>query len=169
MSAPLTTEKLRELLHYEPETGRFTWLVKRRGHTRAGDEAGRIHENGYRMIKVSQVRYLAHRLAWFYVRGEWPANEIDHINRDRADNRIANLRTATHAENGQNRGARAGSKSGVKGVSWMSRLSLWEARITVNGKTKYLGTFAELADASRAYQVAAEELHSHREPAMEAA
>ena len=95
----LTHERLLSLLHYDPETGIWTWLSNRGGTARKGSRAGAIDTYGYRQIKVDCVGYLSARLAWFYVKGEWPAVEIDHENRVRADDRWSNLREATRLEN----------------------------------------------------------------------
>jgi hypothetical protein len=94
----LTVERLRELLTYDPETGELRWRVTRRRAAK-GSLAGTLNRNGYRNIEVEQRCYKAHRLAWLYVTGEWPKETIDHINCKRDDNRWANLRQATTAEN----------------------------------------------------------------------
>ncbi|MGY8831687.1 MAG: HNH endonuclease signature motif containing protein, partial [Pseudomonadales bacterium] len=97
----LTIERLKEVLDYSPETGHFTWRINKR-RARTGDIAGSVVAHGYILIRVDQTRQLAHRLAWFYVHGRWPDKNIDHINGQTADNRIANLRQATCAENLKN-------------------------------------------------------------------
>jgi hypothetical protein len=94
----LTAERLREILGYDPETGLFTRLV-RTGRIRAGEVAGTAHSRGYRSIVIDGRVYLSHRLAWLYVHGEWPPEQIDHINRNRADNRLVNLRAAKQSQN----------------------------------------------------------------------
>jgi hypothetical protein len=99
----ITAERLRQLLHYDPERGVFTWLsrpAERSWNTRfAGTRAGTINGLGYVVIGILGRRYKAHRLAWLYVHGEWPGRELDHINCDKSDNRIANLRPATRSQN----------------------------------------------------------------------
>src|SRR5687768_770720 len=114
----LTAEKLRELMDYNPDTGVFLYR-KRRGRRSAGLEAGSIVK-GYRLISLGK-QYSAHRLAWLYVYGEWPAGDLDHINCVRDDNRIANLREATDSQNNANRTLAPKNSSGFKGVCWNKR------------------------------------------------
>lgn len=155
----LTAEKLRELLDYEPETGLFYWKVQRRC-VHAGREAGSGDGRGYRKIWVSQRSYSAHRLAWMYVHGEWPQGHIDHINGLRSDNRIANLRVCTNADNGQNRGINANNRSGFVGVSFHRQSHKWQAHINAQGKRHSLGEFDDKDDAAKAYAEAKLRLHS---------
>jgi hypothetical protein len=157
----LTAEQLRELLCYDTETGVFTRRVASgyRGCHRAGMVLG-TPSHGYLQVSVSGRRYQAHRLAWLYVHGTWPANEIDHINGVRSDNRIANLRALTHAENGQNlRRAKSHNKSGMLGIRWRDESRQWQARICVGGKTTYLGKFSTPEEAYAAYIDAKRRLH----------
>ena len=98
---PLTPERLRELLHYDPESGVFLWLKTTRA-TSAGDVAGCVRAHGYRSITVDGAPFYAHRLAWFYVHGAWPQHQVDHKNGDRDDNRIANLDDVTPSRNYHN-------------------------------------------------------------------
>jgi len=152
----LTIERLKELLTYEPATGEFRWIAKRGKRQQCGEIAGHIDRSGYRQIRVDQRLYLAHRLAWFYVHGEWPPNGLDHINRAPGDDRIVNLRLATQAENLRNTSIRSDNTSGQRGVSWGH--GKWVAEIQVNRKRIYLGRFAELDQAKAAYE-AASHLH----------
>jgi hypothetical protein len=134
-TSDLIAERLRQLLRYSPETGRFYWRVSR-GGVAAGTEAGsRSQTHGYRVIGIDGAFHLAHRLAWLYVHGRHPG-EIDHINRNPTDNRIANLREISRRENSWNRAARG--RSGIKGVRARGRN--WLARITGNGKEIHLGS-----------------------------
>jgi hypothetical protein len=126
--------------------------VKRRGRCAVGSEAGRI-ALGYRRIFVDSRDYPAHRLAWLYVHGEWPSGQLDHINRKRDDNRIANLRIATDSQNKANKLAQANNSSGIKGV--YKRYRRWTAQICVQGRRLNLGAFATSDEASAAYQAAA--------------
>src|SRR6266550_3100590 len=139
----LTAERLREMLHYAPETGVFTWRAKvNRIHV--GDVAGYIRHGvhgGYRVIRIGGRQYYAGRLAWLYVMGAWPVAEIDHINCDRADDRWCNLREATSAQNAFNRRLRIDNVAAAKGVRWGISCSKWQARITVDGKLCHLGFF----------------------------
>lgn len=152
----MTHEDLIKILRYEEDTGEFYW---RDPHCRRLRDApaGTWHPRGYRTVTVMQKRYLAHRLAWFYVNGEWPS-QIDHINGIRTDNRIANLRTSTQSLNNANCRLRKDSTSGAKGVSFCKIKKLWLARIKPPGKARVsLGYFDNVADAALAYSNAAKE------------
>ena len=129
MSSLVTAERLRELLDYSPDTGRFCWRA-RRGSAAPRSEAGCWDTHGYRRITVEGRHYLAHRLAWLYVYGYHPIGVIDHRNRDRADNSITNLLDLPAARNAGNRQKR--SQSGFTGVRPMG--SKWVARIGINGR-----------------------------------
>lgn len=94
---------------------------------------------------------MAHRLAWLYVYGEWPDAEIDHINGNTGDNRISNLRPATRAQNGANRGRQTNNASGVKGVCWHAQSGKWRAMIRISGKSRHLGLFNDIGAAAAAY------------------
>ena len=155
MTYSLTAKKLRSLLHYNPGTGVFIWLVAKKGH-RAGLPAGADHNRGYRTITVNGAAYLAHRLAWLYMTGEWPKHLIDHKDGDKKNNRWENLREATPRQNGQNRGAQKNSKSGVKGVSWSLLHGKWTARIKAGGVYRNLGYFSTIDAAADAYNEAAQ-------------
>ena len=155
----LKASRLRELLHYDPETGVFTWIVPPCNSIHAGDAAGSPNGKGYLVIGVDRVRVGSHRLAWLYMTGEWPNGQIDHIDLNRSNNRWANLRDATQSQNLANTLARANSKSGFKGVYWHKRRAKWHAQIRHRGKGKSLGLFDSAGDAHRAYYAAAKELH----------
>jgi len=153
-SVELTAERLRELLDYDPDTGKF-YRRTRHGGTRVGRETGTVStSDGYIRISVDNKRLKAHRLAWLHVHGEWPV-EIDHINMVRADNRLCNLRNATRCENSYNRTVQKNNKSsGVKGVTWIAKRRKWLAQIGYSRKNKNLGYFDNLEDAARAYREA---------------
>ena len=159
----ITPERLRELLRYDPETGEFTWRVKRPGTRGEGSVAGCICRNRaglkYRYIALDGRLYLAHRLAWFFVHRLWPRQQIDHADGDGLNNRIANLREASLAENARNRRAPTSNTSGFKGVSWVPKDKRWRAQIWVNGRNRHLGCFDDPAKAHAAYVAAASELH----------
>ena len=142
----LTAEKLRELLHYDPATGIFTWKVRTANQVKAGDVAG-SPSGGYLQIMVLSRLYKAHRLAWLYTSGEWPKDQLDHVNRVRTDNRISNLREATNKQNQQNTGKRRDNTSGHPGVYWYKRISKWQAQITHNQKHIHLGSFTTVEEA----------------------
>ena len=161
MATPtLTQERLKQLLAYDPETGVFNWRVNRRPTIRIGDVAG-CTRDGYAIIKIDQCIYMAHRLAWLYVHGCWPTQDIDHINRVRSDNRLANLRECSRAENCQNTAARFGNTSGHKGVSWVAKRQKWLAQIVIGGKNVNLGRYTTLEDAIAARRAAELDHYTH--------
>lgn len=151
-------EQLKAAMAYSPETGLFYWRA-RRGSARAGDEAGCINTAGYRVIRFNGRLELAHRLAWLYVHGEWPPYEVDHINGDTSDNRIENLRQASHAENSKNLKLSRANTSGLKGVHLHRQSGRWRARIKSDGRSHSLGLFNSKEDAHQAYREAAQSLH----------
>ena len=155
----ITQERLKELLSYDPDTGLFFWRKIKGGWGKPGKPAGGTNGEGYRQIGIDRRYYFAHRLAWLYVHGVFPSNCIDHINGDRADNRIANLRAVTVHENNFNvKVIRAAS--GFKGVYLDKRTKKkWRAVIKVNGHTTTLGRFDEPEDAHEAYLSAKRILH----------
>jgi hypothetical protein len=156
----LSQARLKELLHYAPETGVFTWRVTRNQFVIAGREAGGIDSSGYRQIKIESRMHLAHRLAFFYQTGEWPEGEVDHINRSPLDNSFANLRVVTRNLNQQNRLALRTNKSGYKGVHWCKTNERWIAQIKHNGQRTKLGSFLSAEAAYAAYCSAAKKIHS---------
>ena len=151
-------EELRNILDYDPETGIFLWKVSRQGTSGIGSVAGR-NLNGYRHIKISGIRYSAHRLAWKMTTGFDPVNEIDHINGERSDNRIANLREATRSENVRNQGKRTTNTSGHKGVSFNKPTGKWVTKIVIAGKKKHIGYFTDIHEAAASYAAAATASH----------
>jgi hypothetical protein len=147
-------------MNYEPETGVFTWRVSR-GKAASGKAAGHVDVSGYIRIRVKARNYSAHRLAWLHTHGHWPSGQIDHINGNRDDNRLANLRDVTAAINQHNRRkVSANNRStGLLGVGRVSRSKTFEARIRVNGESVYLGSFKTPEAAHEAYVKAKRELH----------
>jgi hypothetical protein len=156
----LTAERLRDVLDYNPETGEFRWKVTLSNRAPAGAKAGCFDKNhsGYILIRVLGRSYPAHRLAWLYVNGEMPNDDIDHINGNRADNRIANLRDVTRVVNLQNRRKGIG-RSGLIGAHWFSPANCWQSSIRVNGENIPLGYFKTPEAAHEAYMTAKRELH----------
>lgn len=152
----VTLAHLQHRLHYAPTTGVFTWRNPNKYRSEyAGRVAGSLHTMGYIHIYVDGKAYKAHRLAWFYVYGEWPVLDIDHMNGDRADNRIENLREISRSGNAENRHrAREGHATGLLGVVWRARNRKYEARISVGGKYLYLGLFRTAEEAHAAYLTA---------------
>lgn len=161
----LSQDILQKLLRYCPETGHFFWKANKRGHTKAGQLAGRIANDGYQQICVNGRLHLAHRLAWLHVYGHWPVNYLDHINGIKDDNRINNLREVTQTENMQNiRTAYASNKScGLLGASWNSYNSKWKASIRHSGKKHHIGYYDTAEEAHQAYLQKKIELHAHSE------
>lgn len=161
-AAPLTAEHLREVLEYDPETGVFRWRVAagRWGRIPAGTVAGSVSKvHGYIHIHLDGVVQNAHRLAWLYTTGEWPKDQIDHVNRDRADNRFCNLREATTAQNMENKRRYRSNTSGHPGVHWRSFCGLWQARIGIAGKRVSLGHWPTVEEAAAAYVAAKAQMH----------
>lgn len=136
-----------QILRYEPLTGKIFW-TKCRGGVPAGSEAGWVdNSSGYLRLSVCGKSRYAHVVAWELYHGAKPKGEIDHINGDKLDNRIDNLRECTPSQNSQNKKIRTDNTSGVKGASWNSARKKWSARVTVNKKVIFLGFFSSLHDA----------------------
>jgi hypothetical protein len=158
MASALTAERLRELLSYDPETGVFRWRVTRGGTARAGTVAGASRRDGYVLISIGNVRYLAHRLAWLWVTSTWPPDEVDHKNGDPSDNRLENLRPATRSQNNANVRAQKNNRAGLKGVCFDGRYRLpYEARIYTNGQKRVIGRYTTPEAANAAYAAAAQQ------------
>lgn len=154
----LTAQRLRELLHYDPETGIFTAQEIRTGRKNRSGEIGSVNRNGYRVMHVIGQRYRTHRLAWLYMTGEWPKSQIDHIDGDRLNNKWGNLRDVPRSINLQNlHAAQVNNKIGLLGVSKVNQK--WLARIFVDGKATRLGRFETPEQAHQAYLNAKRALH----------
>jgi hypothetical protein len=161
MKQQITQSRLKALLNYDMETGVFTWLVNR-GKARIGCKAGGIspRDDGLRIyisIGMDGKQYLAHRLAWLFVYGDFPEKDIDHKDCDGTNNRWNNLRLATQTQNNANTRTHAKSITGIKGVRLQKRTGRYEAQIQSEGKLKYLGTFDTPDEAKNAYFNAAKE------------
>ncbi len=154
----LTQEYLKSILYYNEDTGNFTWLDTKNARQRgcvgwfAGGKA-----SDYIRIGVNGKSHMAHRLAWLYVTGSWPEDEIDHINNVGEDNRFSNLRCCSHAENMRNFKTYSNNLLGVKGVR--KRGNRYEARIQVEGKPSFLGSFKTIEEAEQVIRLAREEHH----------
>lgn len=156
MKDSITQGQLKEVLDYEPTTGVFT-AKKLRPHPTKGlcYGVGGIDINGYVLIMVLGKQYRAHRLVWLWVHGEFPSQQLDHINGVRHDNRLCNLRPATNSENCKNGKLPKNNTSGFKGVSWMPRQKAWAAHIRVDGKAIHLGLYRDVVEAAETYDAAA--------------
>lgn len=152
-----TQERVKEVLHYDPDTGIFTW-IKTRGRILKGSIAGTICPAGYLNIKLDRNLYRAHRLAFIYMTGSMP-KLVDHINRIKDDNRWCNLRPATWSQNNINKPLYSTNTSGCKGVSWCKRNRRWVATCVSNGVVHYLGDFVEFSDAKDASIKFREKIH----------
>lgn len=148
----ITQYRLKELFSYDKLTGLFTRTTSRGGRI-IGSVAGYINNRGYIQIKVDKVDYRAHRLAWMYEYGEFPKHEIDHINHNRSDNRIVNLRDLTHSENQRNCSATKNSILPM-GVCFKKAAGKYQARIMANGKRVHLGYFNTISEAKKVRQLA---------------
>ena len=136
----LTQAELQSKFIYNPSNGIFTRI-------QTSKNAGCIKSNGYVVISINYKTYTAHRLAWLYMYGEFPKNCIDHINNNRLDNRICNLREATKQENNRNSLKSIKNKSGIKGIHWNKARNKWVAQITINYKIKTIGYTIDFFDA----------------------
>ena len=140
----LTAKQVRSLFNYDAVTGYFYWLVDR-GSVKKGQKAGYLHGKGYWIIKVNGVKYSAHRLAWLYSHGAWPELHIDHIDGNKLNNRIENLRDSNPSSNAKNMSLSKANKSGYNGVCFKE--NRWRSEITVDGVLISLGSFKLIEDA----------------------
>lgn len=152
---PITSERLREILDYDPETGVLTWKIRLSHRAKVGCQAGSVSRaDGYRHLKIEGGRYVAHRLVWLYMTGKWPTDQIDHINRQRADNRWINLREASASQNMANSHRRS---TLPRGVSFHKPTKRYQARIRWRGHQRHLGLFDTPEEASAKYVETARE------------
>lgn len=154
----LTYDKLRELLEYDPETGLWTWLVSvnKRPY---GSLAGTVSVHGYLIITFAGVKYRAAKLAHLYMTGEWPSDEMDHIDKDKLNDRWVNLRVASRSENALNRDLQSNNVSDARGVHWDSIRGKWFAQVKKGGINHFCGRFDNIGEAIAARDAAAMTLH----------
>lgn len=152
----VTSEKLKEILQYDPITGKWIWIKSTNpSKIPDGSQAGtKTHHSGYVYIKISGKKYAAHRLAILYMTGEWPIDGVDHKDMIKSNNIWTNLRFADQFQNHGNRSKNRNNKSGVKGVSWHKRIKKWWAQIYVKGTFIHLGYFDDIDKAAEAYRIA---------------
>jgi hypothetical protein len=143
----INVDEVREVFDYNEETGDLIWNIRKGPRANIGDVAGCYNNTGYRQIKYKGKPYLSHRLIWLYVYGYFPIDEIDHIDGDRANNRISNLRAVSRQENQKNTKLSKNSSTGIIGVYWNKNTSKWQAHITINWKQIYLGIFSDFFEA----------------------
>jgi hypothetical protein len=151
-------EELREAFAYDPETGQFFYRKNNRPNVNKAAIAGNVSGRGYVYLSYRNRGYLAHRVAFLIMEGNWPPNQVDHINGIKTDNRWSNLRHALPSQNQCNRARSCKSKSGVKGV-YNTPEGRWKAEIRYERKVYRLGHFDRIEDAAAAYERAARELH----------
>jgi len=161
--AILTAERLREVVEYDPATGIFTRRIRLAQRHQVGDRADFVSTGtqlkGYRRLAIDSKRYLAHRCAWLYMYGEWPERDVDHINGDRGDNRLANLRDVARRTNLENlRKPRSDNHTGYLGVIAHPG-GRFRARIQHNGKGIHIGMYATPDEAHAAYVEAKRRMH----------
>lgn len=155
----LTQQEAHRLLDYDPNTGVFRWKLQRRGVS-TGRALGTDNGFGYLRITVCGHSHYAHRLAWLYVHGVLPDCEVDHINGNKSDNRISNLRLASRLENAQNKHRpQSNNKSGHLGISWHKKAKKWQVHICSCRKRHYLGVFETIEEAQIAYLKAKQTMH----------
>lgn len=155
----LTQARLKELLDYNPETGLVTRLVCTANRHKVGEIVGAKGARGYLQATIYSKKYMLHRLIWLWVHGVWPTNDVDHRDRNRANNKLGNLREATRSENNHNSGLSRANWSGFKGVAWDKNRCLWVATICAAGKSHRLGRFKTPEAASEAYLAAKKIYH----------
>ena len=163
MADEIIAARVRELLHYDPNTGIFTRKVRTAQRHKVGDRADFLivggNAEGYCRVSFDSERYLAHRVVWLYVHGKWPELDIDHINGNKSDNRLDNLREVDRSTNLQNlHVAKKSNKTGLLGV-YLHTQGRYVARIQINGKGRYIGIFDCPKEAHEAYLVEKRKLH----------
>jgi len=159
MKSNLTQEYLKEIISYDKVNGLISWIKPTSIRARKGSCATGKDSGGYLRIGINGVRYRIHRIVWFYIYGKWPEKFIDHINGDKTDNRIENLRDVTQMTNVQNiRKAKSDNKSGTLGVTKIG--NKWRAKINTNGKCRHIGYFDDEESAHCAYVNVKREIHA---------
>lgn len=158
----LSQKTLKKALKYEPHTGTFTWRTPR-SKVQIGNIAGSLDKTrkGYRRIKLNGQAYSAHRMAFLYMTGAWPINQVDHLNHDMDDNRWTNLREATQEDNSLNRKIPRNNKTGIVGVRWNAQCNKYQALIRHRNILYHLGLFKHFKDAVTVRKAAERRLNFH--------
>ena len=156
----MNQSQLKELLWYDAQTGVFRWRFSTSQRVKPWSEAG-CHLNGYKTITVKSKPIYAHRLAWLYMTGSLPINQIDHIDGNRQNNAWCNLREATPKQNAENRKLHHDNKSGYRGVSWNQKQKKWKASVTHNGVQIYLGFYKTPEEAAQVVEQKRASLYTH--------
>jgi hypothetical protein len=155
----ISQELVKALFEYNPDTGIFIRKLTTGSKAKAGSVAGILNDVGYLELSINSYRYRAHRIAWLYCFGEFPSGQLDHIDGNKSNNALDNLREATNKENAYNKSISVLNTTGYKGVSLDKRSGRYRAYITVNGKQKGLGYYSTAEQASEAYIIEAKKLH----------
>ena len=155
----ITQQELKNVLHYDQDTGIFRRLKVSSRKDKLNEIVGCDIGRGYLQTRINYKKYFLHRLAWLYVYGEYPNKFIDHINGNPSDNRICNLRQANSFENNQNAKISKLNTSGIKGVTWSKYNKKWEVKCRVMGKRYFLGLFEDINAAAETYKRFAEKYH----------
>jgi hypothetical protein len=148
----ITQDILKSLFEYDKNTGIFKRISLKHQGIKNIDKVGYVNDAGYLLISVLNKRYRAHRLAWLYVTGKMPIDQIDHINLKRLDNRFCNLRECNNEENNRNSRKKSTNTSGYRGVHFNNQTNKWQARARVNGKRYHIGLFDSAEKAGIAYE-----------------
>jgi hypothetical protein len=158
----MTQSELKNILTYDPGSGKLFWKQDIINGSKKGEEAGTLTSKGYIHITIDQKQYKAHRLVWLYITGDFPKNQIDHVNQIKTDNRFENLREVTNKVNHRNTPLQKNNKSGVHGVGFHKATKKWRACIKVNGQLIHLGLFSEKDSAIEARKRAEEKYQFHK-------
>lgn len=156
----LTQDELKKRLVYDEASGEFRW-IHRSTNLPAGRRTNSRNAYGYIQINIGGYPFLAHRLAWLYVYGTWPKTQLDHVDGDRANNAIGNLREVSQKQNAENSKMRVDNTSGFRGVTYRRSSNRWIAQIQSDGQNHYLGSFSTAEEASEAVEKARDSLFTH--------
>ncbi len=152
----ISYQEAKRLLDYDSKTGELTWAIQRGVRCPPGSKCGTFDKYGHLAVNINKRVYRGHRLIWLLMTGEWPSENIDHINRNPADNKWDNLRLANKSQNAHNTGPQKNNTSGYKGV-FRSGKNRWRSQILINGNFMHLGSFETKKEAARAYNKAAKQ------------